>query len=502
MLKAPLILVVLISCTSALFGQNTQTYSFTIKPEKTHQIIHNFGASDAWSIQYFGKNWPAEKRNQAADYLFSTEVDEDGNPLGIGLTLWRFNIGGGTAELGEKSEIPLLWRRAESFIDENGNYDWSKQAGQQWFMNAAMERGVDQFVAFSNTPPVHFTLNGKGFSEPGDHANLKPDAYDDFAEFLATVALHFDSLGMPFDYISPVNEPQWNWDNNKQEGSSWRNEQIYKLVNHLNEALVANGSDTKIEIPEAARQIDLYSAGGIKNRDRQLYRFFDPASEYYIGDLKHVALKVAAHSYFTTYPPENLIEVRDSLRIHIDQLNPDIEFWMSEYCLLEDNEEVKGPGRDLGIDPALYLAKVIHHDLVYAQSNSWQWWLGVSPFNYKDGLVYITDNITDGDVYDSKMLWALGNYSRFVRPGMHMIEVEGEAPGIYLSAFKGNGEIIVVAINENKVEQKIGLKGISGSVKKYVTAAGDQFDLKYVGEFERSDSVNLTSRSVTTFVIK
>tara|TARA_Y100000591_G_C21354781_1_gene461126 strand:- start:270 stop:521 length:252 start_codon:yes stop_codon:yes gene_type:complete len=83
-----------------------------------------------------------------------------------------------------------------------------------------------------------------------------------------------------------------------------------------------------------------------------------------------------------------------------------------------------------------------------------------------------------------------------------MIEVEGEAPGIYLSAFKGNGEIIVVAINENKVEQKIGLKGISGSVKKYVTAAGDQFDLKYVGEFERSDSVNLTSRSVTTFVIK
>jgi hypothetical protein len=91
---------------------------------------------------------------------------------------------------------------------------------------------------------------------------------------------------------------------------------------------------------------------------------------------------------------------------------------MSEYCILGDNEgEIKGEGKDLGIDPALYMAKVIHNDLVNANASAWHWWIAISPYNYKDGLVYIDKNKTDGDFKSSKMLWALGNYSRFIRPG-------------------------------------------------------------------------------------
>ncbi|RZK53540.1 MAG: xylanase, partial [Hymenobacter sp.] len=77
---------------------------------------------------------------------------------------------------------------------------------------------------------------------------------------------------------------------------------------------------------------------------------------------------------------------------------------------------VQGP-RDLGIAPALYLARAIHTDLVVGQAAAWQWWLAISPYDYKDGLVYVDQNKTDGHYYPSKMLWALGNYSRFVRPG-------------------------------------------------------------------------------------
>jgi len=39
-------------------------------------------------------------------------------------------------------------------------------------------------------------------------------------------------------------------------------------------------------------------------------------------------------------------------------VDPALELRMSEYCLLETNPEVRGAGRELGIDPALYLARV------------------------------------------------------------------------------------------------------------------------------------------------
>jgi hypothetical protein len=71
-----------------------------------------------------------------------------GQPKGIGLSLWRFNIGAGTAEQGAASGIKDEWRRAESFLNNDGTYNWDKQAGQVWFLKAAKERGVNEFLAF------------------------------------------------------------------------------------------------------------------------------------------------------------------------------------------------------------------------------------------------------------------------------------------------------------------------------------------------------------------
>ena len=65
-----------------------------------------FSASDAWSMQFIGL-WPEEKQNLVADWLFSTENDVNGQPKGIGLSLWRFNVGAGSAEQGEASRSLL-----------------------------------------------------------------------------------------------------------------------------------------------------------------------------------------------------------------------------------------------------------------------------------------------------------------------------------------------------------------------------------------------------------
>ena len=95
------------------------------------------------------------------------------------------------------------------------------------------------------------------------NANLKSDCYDDFADYLATVAQHFVAMGYPIKMISPVNEPQYEWyASSNQEGSPWQNDEIARLVRELDQSLSDKGLQTQILIPEAAEW--KYLTGGIR----------------------------------------------------------------------------------------------------------------------------------------------------------------------------------------------------------------------------------------------
>lgn len=104
--------------TANLFAQHPAIH-FEIETDQPCQTMDYFGASDCWSMQFIGL-WPQEKQNQVADWLFSTENHENGQPKGIGLSLWRFNVGAGSAEQGEVSQIASPWMRAECFLQADG----------------------------------------------------------------------------------------------------------------------------------------------------------------------------------------------------------------------------------------------------------------------------------------------------------------------------------------------------------------------------------------------
>ena len=94
-----------------------------INPGKTYQTIDNFAAADAWSGNFAGQYFAAPQKEQIAKWLFSQKLGADGNPEGIGLSMWRFNIGGGTLEQNGANIRPYQ-RRAESFLTKDGkNYD-------------------------------------------------------------------------------------------------------------------------------------------------------------------------------------------------------------------------------------------------------------------------------------------------------------------------------------------------------------------------------------------
>jgi len=483
--------------SSVAFAQQA-VVKVLIDPEIQFQSIEGFGASDAWSCQFAGL-WPEEKRNKMADLLFSNETSKTGQPIGIGLNTWRFSIGAGSASQGIQSDIGDEWRRQLAFMQPDGTYDWSDMPGQVWFLKAAKKRGVNQFVGFVNSPHVRFTKNGKAYSTDGN-CNLNFDKLPEFsADLVATIKGIRKSTGITLNYLSPANEPQWKWNEHNQEGCPYNNDELTQLYKGINDAFSKNRISTKIQIGEAGQLDYLYNNGNAA-KGNQVFQFFNAASPNYVGNLSHIDNSISGHSYFTTSPASKLIEVRKKTAEAVAKVKG-LRYWMSEYCVLGD-EVLKGEKRDLGMVTALFIARLIHHDLVVSNATSWQWWLAISSGDYKDGLVYIDKNKTDGNVYDSKMLWALGNYSRFIKPGSRRVQVNMTGTtGIYISAYSNSKKIITVIVNPTNEEIKIDLE-IKGrkqvSTRTYVTS--NVYNLAPFKKYRSTKSISIPTQSITTIL--
>ncbi|MEM0578399.1 glycoside hydrolase [Flavobacterium polysaccharolyticum] len=515
----------LLLMTSLFFGQRNATISL----DHIVQTMDGFGGSDAWRCQFIGKNWPEQKKNAIADLLFSKEIDAQGNPKGIGLSIWRFNLGAGSTEQGENSKVSDEWRRSECFLNADGTYDFSKQEGQRWFLQAAKKRGVEKYLIFTNSPPVHMTNNGLSFATQKNKLNLKEGAISKFADFLVQGIQGLEKKeGIKFDYVSPINEPQWEWmanngDKNSQEGTPATNQEIYDLTKALSEKLKAKKMNTEIVIAEAGQINYLYENVNGENRDNQIDYFFGN-SKNNISKLPNVKNTILAHSYFTTWPIDKQVLSRKLIAANVKRY-PGLKYWQSEYCILENPGEAEipggaGGGRDLGMQTALFVARLIHNDIALANAASWQWWTSITRVDYKDGLIYLDDGKSkggttpdyvrnDGEFHDSKLLWVLGNYSLFVRPGMLRIDVPNQdelaaANDVMLTAYKdkANKKLVVVAVNCGKSDQKYAFNLTKGTLKNnemtpYVTS--ESANLKRAN-IQKIDAVEIPAKSVVTFV--
>ena len=490
--------------------------SINLNDEK--QTIHSFGASDCWTTKFIGKWGDVNKKNKIADYLFSIDTSADGSPKGIGLSLWRFNIGAGSYEQGSASGISDEWRREECFLTSTGTYDWSKQQGAQWFLNAARARNVKYIHGFAVSAPVSMTLDGMAHGGGRSSFNIQAAKMPDYATFLSTVSSHFN-----FDYVSPFNEPQWNWGgaNASQEGTAATNTEMAALTRLLGPKLQTAGAATKIVLGEAAQLNFITNAYG-GDRGDQIYNWFNTASANYIGNVPNVEKSIAGHSYFTTCPDNNLINTRTALVNKRNGTDASLGIWQTEFGILGDIcGQYNGYPKNTSIDYGLYVAKIIHHDLTFANMNSWSWWMSISPYDYSDALVYITDptgstNVNnsknDGIVSDSKQLWCMGNFSRFVRPGMKRVSasINGiddatAASSFMISTYKDAvaKKIVVVVINMANSAKKFTLDGLGSSINitgnkldSYTTTGSKSL----THSVSSADNINIEPKSVTTFV--
>jgi O-glycosyl hydrolase len=273
------------------------------------------------------------------------------------------------------------------------------------------------------------------------------------------------------------------------------------VIKAINKEFVNNKINSKILVGEAGSINYLFTKGDKPGKGSQITDFFKPGSADYIGDLPSVAKTISAHSYFSTSPMASSVKARKALADSVATIKG-LNFWQSEYCILGDNAgEIDGNKRDLGIDAALYLASVIHTDLTVANASAWQWWTAISAYDYKDGLIYIDKNKTDGNFYASKMLWAMGNYSRFVKPGAVRVDAQvsssTEGKQLLVSAFKNEESLTIVVINpgNNNVTAALHMDNVKVQlIASYLTSQTDELKAAKI----TGDKNVIPARSIVT----
>lgn len=493
----------------------------TIDLTRTYQTIQDFGASDCWTAEYVSDYFSTTEKEKAAKWLFSQQMDKNGNPEGIGLSCWRVNLGASSAEQGTNSNIADETRRAACYQKSDLTYDWTRCDGQQWWMKRAKEYGVDHFLLFSNSAPVHMTKNGKANANNQTiSCNLKDDCYDDFAEYLATVTKHFVDEGYNVTYIDPVNEPRFDWKDG-QEGSPWENTNIAQLAKQLDKSIANRSLSTKILIPEASSWDLVY--GGTGRASNQIYAFFNRKSANYIGDLPSLAKVVAGHSYWTFRTNADLKDIREKVRNEAAKYF--LEVMQTEWSMLDAAPETSAAfpesyEKASKMDIALYMGKIIHCDLCYGNMSGWSYWTAFATERYsqKNRFYLIRMNAT-GDTGDEsygdikkggrltvdKNLWVLGNYSRFIRPGYKRVAIKGadDLNGLMGSSWLSPDDktLVTVFVNMSQASKKVGITVADNaieSMKAYLT--DKNYSLKYQPSLYDASQLEIPARSVVTVV--
>ena len=497
--------------------------SVRIDTSMCFQSIQDFGASDCWTTEFIGDYFSEKEKAKGAKWLFSQQMDGNGNPEGIGLSCWRVNVGAGSATQGSESNIDEEFHRTECFLNQDGSYDWTRQDGQQWFMRQAKEYGVEHFLLFSNSPPIYYTKNGKANANNQNiSCNLKTACFSDFAEFLATVTKHFVDEGYNVTYIDPVNEPQYDWKSG-QEGSPWENTDIARLARQLDRSISSRGLTSKILIPEAGSLACLY-AGTSPRGNKQIEAFWKRSNtSTYIGNLASLAPVAAGHSYWTVGSDELLREVREKVRNEAAKYG--VEVMQTEWSMLDDASTSAGfpasysEATKMGI--ALYMGKLIQCDLTIGNMTAWSYWTAFAreTWGHKNRFHLIRVNTTGdtgeesygdlktgGKLTADKNLWVLGNFSRFIRPGYKRINIEGadEMDALLGSAWLSpdKNEVVAVLVNISHARRKVDLSMVSGEaseVRTYVTDRGR--DLRLDTSLQDLHDMELPARSVVTVVI-
>lgn len=485
----------------------------TVSESTTYQTIRGFGASGAWWSQTVG-NW--ENVDEIMQYLYS---EDDG----IGLDIYRYNLGAGSAD----DELVWYWgdRRTESFAESYDpstmtfTYDWSRDEKPRRCLEAARKADGDDLKVslFLNSPPHEITRNGKTYSFYDPKAvslstftsNLDIDNYPAFANYVCDVADHFTEEGYGVYEVSPINEPQYVWSEEKpldgnehgwvsHEGCHYTPIQckmVYKqMVNKMKD------KPYRVSMFEAG-SAEAELSGKDETRFSQYIRniMSDAVNRNYFNE-------VSIHSYWRGRPSKT--GCRKLLNEKYDSLNVSC----TEYCQM-NNDTCNGvmdilaglegfEHSGLTIEFGVQMARVINDDLTVLNAVEWDWWTACAFGGYADSLL-ILDNNDHDHVVLPKRYWCLGNYSKFIQPGAVRVKVNEGNSKLISSAFKNtDGSLVIVYVNQTSADIPVNISaGDYAHYSAYTTSETYNLDKTADGEYDVLNTISIPSDSVVSVVL-
>lgn len=564
----------------------------TVNEATTYQTIEGFGASGCWWAQRIGRwsdedalierdaeneaLWTQEQTRNALKYMYDAEE-------GIGLNIYRYNLG---TDSYKDDTIYNKWSRTEGFldsIDEDGNlvYDWNKDKASMNTLSVVKDLAGDdlRLTLFANSPPTQLTENGlaccddKGVDywegNGGDiqntryylyHQNLPNDnkSYITYAKYLCDVADHFVNEGYYVSDVSPVNEPQtdWTWKIDKtsgkkvigQEGCHYTPAGMAKLAAYcaiagenkpykfsMFDSGAADGANVNDLNCSSIKYLDSLFTSGSYLKDLNGKTITSANGKKYIKDInKDYYTNISTHSYWCNK------QSKQEFADYVAKNFPTVKsFTCTEYCQMTNDSntgvfdisspiEWWDPERNgLTIEYGVQLARVMHDDLTTLNATEWDWWTGCSGGYYPDGLVYV-DYQNPDNVQTSKRLWAMGNYSKFIKRGAVRVDIEEAQSELLSTAYKNpDGSLVIVYVNPSKdtvLEYNKDENGKDTTPKKvlreeidrtvHISASGytdcsvfvtnDEFDLENTEncKYSYDKAINIPGQSVVTVVLK
>lgn len=474
------------SVTAAVLPGAAEAASSTAIITAPAQTIAGFGASGAWWVNDLTK-FSSSVQSQVAADLFTTS--------GIDLSQYRYNIGGGG------TGVSVAARAPQTFLTTSGTYNWSNDPGGQYFLKAASSDGVPDLIGFVNSAPEEYTTNNKTCA---GEINTSDDAA--YGTYVATIVSHFASQGVTLSQISPMNEPDDSFSSCGQEGMQVPASERASVIDAVGSALSSAGLSTKIIADESSQTTQLLSEAPTW--------LADSSAPGYTTAIAH-------HTY--NNPSDSGLEQVGSL----GDVNGK-PVWASEICCQISGGGGYGAQYDPTMAGALVLTNYIYTDMSYADDAAFQWWtalsseLGCDPSTsstcatsvnssgWNDGLLYYDPNYaSDGNqnIYPTKRFYALGQYSKYVRPGAVRYGVSGSPSGVQTMAFwnSSSSQWDVVATNTNSSATSLSLNLNSGTLSPSAAVQTDSSEnMASVSAPSISGSTisaSLPAQSVTTYVL-
>jgi glucuronoarabinoxylan endo-1,4-beta-xylanase len=403
--------------------QRVQAQTAEVTWTTTHQTIDGFGASD------FGT---AENLTSAqADIFFSTTVSK-----GAGL----------------------------SFVREIANEECNGTISDLTTLREAVARGAQVWLTMQS-PPVSMKSPGATCST----GSLPPANYSAYASYIVTWIQSLQADGIQVYAVSPVDEPDEadpsyeDYAPNNLGAFQFTPSEIDAFVPILHSALVAAGLSTKVIIGEEGQWFDTAGTSSYSNYPSVCMADSNCAPDVGI---------IAAHGY--GYYPNPKIGYYDSYAC-CSVVTPAPEststgqLWQSEVSWSGSGNVYTGSMAD-----GLVWATNIHNYLTVANATGWFYWMlgGNTWFNDNEGL-------SDSNLDPAKRLYAIGQWSKFVRPGWVRIDATA-APvsGALVTAFKqaSSGSFAIIAVNNNASDTSVtfnlsGFPSSPSSVTPWITSS-------------------------------